>query len=265
MKAKGLTKRTGGLLVAILLATIATTALISYVNGLENRAFAGAEMVHVYVAREDIPGGTPADAAVQSAAIARTQIPRKVVAEGAIASLDQIRGQVAAGAIVKGEQIVAARFAPAEQVGSGLPIPEGQQAMSIEVDTPPGVAGFVTAGARVSVLAKLSLPAAEAARVTGSRASGGDSAVVSTVRFLLQNVQVLAVGQSLAYTPENGDRDAARAAEPTQRQLLTLALTPEQAEKLGYAIFEGDVYFTLLPQGSKPAATPGRTNQNIFR
>jgi hypothetical protein len=51
----------------------------------------------------------------------------------------------------------------------------------------------------------------------------------------------------------------------TSNVLLTLALTPSQAEKLAYAVFEGDIYFTLVPNGQRPATTPGRTQANAFR
>lgn len=248
MKGISVGKRAGGLLLAVIFATVATTALISYVHGLEQKAFAGTESVQVYVARAIIPQGTSADSAVQGAAIERTTVPRKVVAEGAIRSLDEIRGKVAGVTIMPGEQILAARFvAPGST--SGLAIPEGRQAMAVEVDVPPGVAGFVQPGDRVSVLAKV------------------DLSKETVVRFLLQNVQVLQVGPRIATTQASGDREAARNQSRTvsDKVLLTLAVTPAEAEKLGYAVLEGDVYFTLLPSGQKPVKTGGRTTTNLFR
>lgn len=251
MKSISVGKRTGGLLFAVLLAALATAALISYVRGVEGRAFRGAETVSVYVARDTIPAGMSIDEAVSRGAVTQTTIPRKVVADGAVASLDQLRGQVAAVTIVRGEQIVATRFSTADQLGSTLPIPVNHQAMAVEVETPPGVAGFILPGAQVSVIAHLS--------TTGRGGSDEDRA-----QFLLQGVQVLSVGQRVA-TVAAGEREKAKEPETLDRVLLTLAVTPAQAEKLAFAIWEGDVYFTLLPQGQKPVKTPGRTSASVFK
>ncbi|MFA5890058.1 MAG: Flp pilus assembly protein CpaB [Actinomycetota bacterium] len=245
-------KRMGSLLLAVVLAALATAALISYVHALENKAFTGVETVEVFVAKDSIPAGMSADAAVQRAAITTTTVPRKVVAEGAIASLDEIRGKVAAVTIVPGEQIVSSRFVELSAVGSGLEIPAGRQAMAVELALPPGVGGYIQPGARVSVIAHLS--------VTSGR--GADA----RAQYLLQDVSVLAVGQKVVSAANEGSRGAARQASAAQdRTLLTLAVTPSEAEKLAFAIFEGDVYFTLLPPDQKPVRTSGRNGASVFR
>ena len=88
------------------------------------------------------------------------------------------------------EQIVAARFVPVGTRGA-LNIPEGQQAVSVQVAIPPGVAGFIRPGDHVSVLAQLTVP------------DGGQTE--SRVQYLLQNVRVLAVGlQSFTRASESG-------------------------------------------------------------
>jgi len=243
------------LLVAVLLAAIATTALISYVHGVQAKAFAGAETIQVYVARDMIPAGASADEAVRRAFIDTTSIPRKVVAEGAITSLDQIRGKVAAVTIVKGEQIIGARFVSPEQAGAALPIPDGAQAMAVEVASSPGVAGFVTPGSHVSIIAHLQ---------TG--VAGSSQTTEPVTRFVMQNVAVLSVGQHVA-SAASGDRSAAKQQQQvsTEKVVLTLAVSPAQAEKLSFAIFEGDLYFTLLPPDAKPVATSGRTRATEFK
>lgn len=248
-----MSKRIGGLMLAVVLATLATAALISYVHALENRAFSGVQTVEIYVARDAIPAGMSAETAVQRALIAPTAIPRKVMADGAVASLEEIRGKVAAVTILKGEQIVSGRFVSPATAGGGLEIPAGRQAMAVAVEGPPGVAGFVQPGAHVSILAHLDVPA-------GTKGAG-----VARAQFLLQDVSVLAVGQR-ATTTDTGSRSVARQSRTTDdRVLLTLAVSPAQAEKLAFALFEGDVYFTLLPPDQAPTKTPGRTGANVFR
>jgi pilus assembly protein CpaB len=245
-----LTKRSAALVVAIVLAALATIALVSYVRGVEDRAYAGVETVKVFVAKDTIPTGMSADEAIQNALIGTTTIPRKVRSDGAIVSLDEIKGKVAQVTVFKGEQIVGPRWGAPGQAGSTLAIPADKQAMSVEVGIPPGVAGFIQEGSYVSIIAKL-------AQAQGA----GQPQAGDRVQFLLQDVQVLKTGVRTVVTP--GEKEQPQ--QVTSNVLLTLALTPSQAEKLAYAVFEGDIYFTLVPNGQRPATTPGRTQANAFR
>lgn len=250
----GAGKRTTGLVVSVVLAALASLALVSYMRGVESRAFAGAETVEVYVAREAIPAGTSGGSAWSRGLIGTTSLPRKAVAEGAIASVGQIEGLVADVEILRGEQILQSRFVEPGGAGSHLIIPAGRQAMSVEVEAPPGVAGFVQAGSRVSVIAHVDVT------------DGGGRAIEPRSQYVVQNVEVLAVGTRVVETADAGAR--AKAAERQQvsdKVLLTLAVTAAEAEKLSFAINEGEVYVTLLPDGAKPVKTAGRTRRNEFR
>lgn len=251
MAAVSLSKRGVGLGVALLLAALATAALVSYVRGVEKKTLQGAQTVEVYVAKDFIPAGSSGDAAVSSGLIGREAVPRKLVVPGVIASLQELRGRVATTTIAKGEQIVGLRFVSPVDARGGLPIPEGHQAASVSVAAPDGVAGFIRPGDHVSIMA----------HVDGAQ---GDE---SRVQFLLQNVQVLAVGSKIASPVEVPARAANGQATPEPQQsqlLLTLALRPVEAEQLAYAMFEGKLYFTLLPPGQKSVNTNGRTAANLF-
>jgi hypothetical protein len=46
--------------------------------------------------------------------------------------------------------------------------------------------------------------------------------------------------------------------------LLTLALTPDQAEKVIFAKENGALWFGLVRPGDAPATTGGRTAQNVL-
>ena len=47
--------------------------------------------------------------------------------------------------------------------------------------------------------------------------------------------------------------------------LVTVAVEPEDAEKLTYGILNGTLWLTLLAEDDLPAVTtPGRTIENIF-
>jgi pilus assembly protein CpaB len=105
---------------------------------------------------------------------------------------------------------------------AGLPalIPPGMRALSVRVNDVIAVAGFVLPGTRVDVL------------LTGNPGSGGDS-VTTTV---LENVAVLATGQKL-------ERNAA--GEPQNTAVITLLVSPEDAQKLTLASQEGRIQLSL--------------------
>ncbi len=243
-----MSRRTIALVVAIVLAAVATVALISYVRGLEDKAFEGAETVEVFVASDIIPAGTAAEFASSKNLFQRQVIPRKVLADGAVSDLGQIAGKVAAVNIVKGEQIIAVRFVTPGQVKGVLPIPADRQAVSVEVAIPPGVAGFVQPGDHISILAQISVPRGEKDE--------------TRVQYLLQDIEVLAIGQRVVTVQgqEGGEQN-----QQQGQVLATLALRPAEVEKLVFAKLQGQLYFTLLPKGQKPSSTTGRTKQNAFQ
>lgn len=249
MASLNFTKRTMAVVVAIGLAGAATLGLVAYVGGIEARALRSTEAIDTFVAKEIIPIGTAGDSAISNGLIVRRPVPRLALTDGVIQSLVEIKDKVAGANILKGEQIVGARFVNATEVRGLRPIPADRQALSVEVATPPGVAGFITPGDRVSIIAQI--------ETTGE----------SRVQYLLQDVEVLAVGNRTANTETKQQPSGglgAAAAQQQQRVLLTLALTPAESEKLVYAVLKGQVYFTLLPQDQKPVGTSGRTSQNVF-
>lgn len=259
MPAFNMTKRTVAFGIALGLAGISTAGVLAYLRGVESRAFAGVQTVQAYVAKDTIPSGTKADTATANGLIVRQTMPRVVIAEGAIRTLDQIKGKVAAVNIQRGEQILISRF-QAPGLKGRLQIPADRQAMSVEVALPPGVAGYVQVGDHVSIVAQLAV----------SKAAGSDKAATETrVQYLLQNIEVLAIGQRIVVVPGEREEDVvAKQAQQQQAQtkvMMTLALSPAELEKLAYAIMQGEVYFALLPPGQENASTPGRTAENAFQ
>lgn len=248
MAGKGVGKRTVAVALAVVLAGVAALALMSYVRGVEARAIEDQEPVQAFVAKDVIPAGKFGEVAVSEGLIVRVPVPRKVVPEGAVTSLTQINRKVAAVSILKGEQILAARFVEPAEARGLLPIPADRQAVSIEVGVPSGVAGFIQGGDRVSMVAQIDVQ------------SGGQAE--SRVQYLLQNIQVLSVGHRVVTTETKEGESQVQ--QQQGRVLLTLALTPEEAERVVLAHFQGQVYFTLLPPGQEPFSTPGRTRGNVF-
>ena len=248
--------KTLAVILALLLAGAATFAIFTYVQGIEQRAFEDAELVDVLVAQDTIPAGLTAEAASEAGLIDSSTAPRVNVPEGALTSLDEVAGLVTEDRILAEEIIVRGRWVdPAETTGA-FEIPEGFEAISVAVDVPPGVAGFVRAGDSVSLIATVQDPGDT---VTDEEGTVTEEAGEVRSQYLLQNMSVLAVGQRV--TTEE-DEDGVQ--ESAAQVLLTLALEPEDAERLVFAINNAGLYFTLLPEDAEPVETPGRTLADLF-
>lgn len=256
-----LPKRAIALAVAIILAAVATFALLSYVRGVEADVAEANEAVQAYVAKDAIPQGTRAEDAVSQGLIVREDVPRRLLADGAISSLEQVNGRVASADVLPGEQILAARFVLPDDLSTEfLSIPEDRQAMSVQVNVPSGVAQFIQRGSRVSLIAEIQ-DAGAAADPANPQATVASAEEVRA-QYLLQNVEVLAVGQRVVTTTTG---EGENQVQQTQDQvLLTLAVTPVEAEKLTLAVFEGQLYFTLLPPDQQPVETSGQTLGSLF-
>ena len=145
------------ILIAVVLALVATAALVVYVNGADRRAIADQEPVSVLVAKETIKAGTSGEDAETAKLIDAKTVPRQSAVPGAFRSVAQLEGKFAAVDIVKGEQLLASRWVETEEIsGRGLlPIPEKHQALSIGLDVTRQVAGFVTPGDNVGMVVTL--------------------------------------------------------------------------------------------------------------
>jgi pilus assembly protein CpaB len=239
------------ILIAVVLALVATGALVVYVNGADRRAIANQEPVAVLVAKETIKAGTSGEDAQNLKLVAPKLVPRESAVVGAFRSWSQLEGKFAAVDIMKGEQLLPTRWVGADEVeGRGLlPIPDDHQALSIGLDVTRQVAGFVTPGDNVGIV--LTLP-------------GGDGG--SKTRFLLQNVRVLAVGAT-ALSSRTAQGGGGRVNQKGSQSVtaITLAVKKQYVESVVHAAVDGDIYLTLMPRNADPAQrSQGVTDDNVF-
>lgn len=224
---------------AVVLAAIAAVATFVYVRGIESRAFDDAQLVEVFVASQEIPKGTPGEAA-SSVAIKASRIPAKFRPATALTSLDSIKGKVALASLSPNTVIVDGQFVEPRtaQVTFSQRIPAGNVAVTISVDQVRGVAGLLVPGDKVNVLVS----------------------DAGTQRILYQNVNIIAIGTTAAPQPgETGE-----VSNPGSG-LLTFAVPPEAASRIIYATTSGGgVYLTLVPQDNVPVEIPPVNAGNLF-
>jgi pilus assembly protein CpaB len=263
--------RVVAIVLAVILAGVAAYALLSYIRGVETRTQEDFDPVDAYVAAELIPAGTSANAAVAGNLIELRSVPSVAVPQGAVGDLAQLEGTVAVVDILPGEVLVADRFGTDVIAPRGLrEIPQDKEAISVEVGVVQGVAGFISPGDQVSVIAELTIPDELDEPEEPAEGEEAPPPVEPTesiiTQYLLQDVEVLAVGRRVILEGEDQ-------VQQTEQVLMTLALDPEDAEKLVFAWNNGALHFTLLPpevEGSeippleRPVETPGRSFDTIF-
>src|SRR5579872_626400 len=191
----------------------------------------------VVVAIEVLPFG----AVIRPESVKLAQIPEKLFPRGGFSRIEDVLDRPVMSTIQPDEPVVEARLAIRGAGGGVAPlIPPGMRAISVRVNDVIGVAGFVLPGMRVDVL------------VTG-RPPGHDDTVTTTV---LQNIAVLSAGKTT---------QADAKSQTISTPVVTLLVTPAQAESLTLANTEGRIQLVLrnsIDQGM--AQTSGRDLRQLY-
>jgi pilus assembly protein CpaB len=172
--------------------------------------------VEVIVAAEDLQVG----AKVEEHDIKIIRIPASDMPAGAPRRRADVIGHGVIIPISKGEFILNNKLAGENVTGLPSLITPGMRAVSVRVNEVVSVAGFVTPGTRVDVL------------LTGTPTGGNDPQTTT----VLQDVRVLAAGHTL-------EKSATGEAQNTP--VITLLVTPEDAQKLTLASSEGHIQLAL--------------------
>lgn len=174
------------------------------------------ETVPVVLAGRDLALGE----VLENADLRVVEWPASVVPVGFSSSREELVGQAIITDIQVNEAILATKLADTGLRGLIPLIPPGMRALSVRVDEVVGVAGFVTPQTRVDVILIMTPP--------------GSQDPISKV--ILQNIQALAAGQEIRES-EDG--------RPTTVTVVTVLVTPEEAEMLALASMEGQIQMAL--------------------
>ncbi len=193
-------------------------------------------MAEVAVAAHDLALGTRIDAE----AVKMVRWPREAMPVGATSDSRAFLGSVVKVAFVENEPLVASKLFVRERTAGVLPllIPTGMRAMSVPVDEVGDISGFVLPHARVDVLVAL------------SEGGGGRAKVV------LENIEVLAIAQTIEQTKD----------EPKVEKVVTMLVTPEEAERLALASHEGALRLAMRNYNdNKIVLTPGTDVADVLK
>ena len=203
------------LLVALVIAVFASRFVYRQIQ--KASAVKPIAVSHVVVASRPLALGTPLTA--QDLAVITW--PKDTPLQGSFQRIQDCVGRSLITPISKNEPVLDGKLAPKE-AGVGLPaaIPVGMRAVSVRVDDVVGVSGFAMPGTMVDVLA------------TGTPQGGDDS----LTRTIIQDVRVLAAGQTV-------EQD--KAGKPHTVGVVTLLLTPKQADQLTMASTDNRIHLAL--------------------
>jgi pilus assembly protein CpaB len=201
--------------VALALATFVSFGIFSILK----RAIAAShdDGTAVVVAAMDLNVGS----LLQEKDLRLVKLPPGNLPTGVFHQTSEVVGRGVIVPMSQNEPVLSSKIA-AENGGAGLPsiIQSGMRAVSVKVNDVVSVAGFVVPGTRVDVL------------LTGNPSKESEL----TTTTVLENVQVLAAGQKL-------QRDAN--GEPQQVPVITLLVSPEDAQKLTLANQDGKIQLSL--------------------
>ncbi len=146
----------------------------------------------------------------------------RALPSGFLGRIEDVVGRGLIVPVAENEPLLGGKLAT-KGAGGGLQviIEEGMRAVSVAVDQVVGVAGFVLPSTRVDVLLTLG--------------NAGPTRETST-KVIMQNVRTLAAGQSIQQ-----DKDG----RPQEVPVVTLLVTPEQAETLALAANQGRIQLAL--------------------
>jgi Flp pilus assembly protein CpaB len=218
-----MTYRIRNIVVAVGLALLAMMLTLFYVTNYKRSVQKDSASVQVYVAAKDLDAGTVGADLVKSHAFRVESIPRKDVVPGAISTPEQVSTLVLAGPMYAGEQVTLRRFSDAAAQGIRSELKGTMRAVQVTADPSQLLAGTLTSGDHVDVVANL--------RLSNSSSSS------SATRIVLRDLTVL-----------TAPSDAGKAgAVGNNATTAVLAVTDTQVQRLFFVMKNADWTLELRP------------------
>jgi len=221
--------------IAVLLAVLASVGAYKFLSGQSRVAErARLQTVGIVVALVDIPlGSTINPNQVAVSAWPKDNYPKDALIDPKIAV-----GRVALRDFFRSEPVVESKLVPLNKPTGllSLKVPSGMRAFSIKVNEAVGVGGFIVPDSRVDVV------------VTTTPSQNSQEKVA---KIVLEDIRVLAAGQVIEQK-EN---------KPVTVNTVTLALLPEEAEKLALAGNDGIIQLVMRNFADNVLVLTGGSNK----
>jgi pilus assembly protein CpaB len=240
-----MTRRILAITIAIVLATLGTAGGLFLVLSADSRAQNRiSNPITVAVAAVRIPVGTSGAKIRTDEMVRLVKMPKDSVPDDAMPEVSvELDKLVITSNIEAGQILLRANFGQQSTVTSGLPLPAGKMAVTVETGAPEQVAGYVQRGSQVVIFITYTV-----VQPNGTKTN------IERTRVLLPRVEVLAVGTyQQAKTSANASTKAASL-------LVTLAVSQAEAERLIEGRSHGTLYLGLLTDSVEVSTGSGVDN-----
>ncbi len=205
---------------AIIVAFITSYLIYNYLQKRTTPKEAVLETQPVAVAITNLPWGT----SLKKEMVKFEPYLKKSLPTGYFSEASSLEGRVVISPIAVNEPVLQSRLAPIDIKTGGVAavVKPKNRAVAVRVDKIIGVAGFIHPGNRVDVLVTI---------------DGGKGVPNPITKIVLENMLVLATGAEVQKTGKE--------AQAAPVDVITLEVTPEEAEKLAHAATQGRLQLAL--------------------
>jgi pilus assembly protein CpaB len=224
-----MTRRIVAITVAIVLAALGAAGGLFLILTADQRAQdALQDGVTVAIAKAPISVGTTG-ARVRSDDLVRlVRLPKANVPDDALTDFGPGYDKLVIQSNIAANQIMLkGNFGSAAAASSGLPLPDGMMAVTVQTGAPQQVAGYVQPGSQIAIFLTYTVVDAN-----------GKKTNIQRTRVLLPKVTVMAVGQD---SGKNSNSSTGN-----NSLLVTVAVSPKDAGRLIEAVSLGSLYLGLL-------------------
>jgi len=217
-----MTYRVRNIAIAVGLALVAALLTTFYVANYKRHVRQSETTVTVFVAKRDIPQGTPGTDLLKHGWLVPSQVVQRNVVPGYVSNTDQIRNLITRQDIYSGEQVSLRRFAGHAELGPRVQLHGTLRAISLPGTADALLSGTLKDGDHVDVLANL---------------KSGDCSTCFATRDVARNVLVLHAPTTASGT---------KVANNTDSSVLLAVSDNRQAQKIFYAVENAAGWSLLL-------------------
>lgn len=240
-----MTYRLRNIAVAVGLALVAALLTTFYVANYKRHVQQSETTVKVFVAKRDIPAGTPGTDLVAHGWLTTADIVSRSVVPGAVTNQQQLLSLISAQNMYAGEQVTLRRFASHTEIGVRAQLHGTFRAISVPGSADQLLAGTLRDGDRIDLLAKVP----ETGGGTGSTSTG-------VTRIVVRNLLVL-------HAPVTG----ASKVSATGATSVMLAVSDQKQEQKVWHTVNGDTWTLALRPVAKAIDSKEEveTNNTVLR
>jgi len=240
-------KRTVVVAVAVAVGVVASVLSYVFLNNAQQNAYHNAKLVQAYVITKPIPRAMTGSDAISGGYIVQKKVPAEFRPSSAVTDLSAIETKEAIAPFSVGQVLVSSMFVSTTAAANTFSqiIQPGDVAITVSVDQVHGVGNLPVPGDKVDLLINLN----------------------NTESSLLQNVPVLAIGQSTTANTNTNAQSAQTTATSSSNTsgLFTFEVDPTDAARIALAEQQAmGLYMLLVPPGNPVVSIPAVTPSNVL-